>query len=598
MGDVLVETQEDRLALRDTPSSSLPNPNGRPAIARQWAQAFSLADGLMVLVGLLAAVARFTNLGTQPLSPAEADAALASWQFAHGVPLAGSPASPAYFTFTSLLMSLGGDGDAAARLVPALFGTLTVLLPWLWRGRFGPAVWLTSGILLAASPIQMVLSRTAGGDAIALFALVLLAVAALPPGGSERWGIAAGAGLGLGLASSPLFYTGLVAFLPAWWVFRGADGLSSRALRDAAVAATVVFLTVAAGGLFYPQGIGGALALLAAWLGQFGLVGGQVREPLLVLLRYEIPLVVLGLPAAVWAIARGPRLAMQLVLWLGLMLPALLLQAAAPQHAAAMLAPGYLLIGLLAGALFSGALQSSDRQHAWLVGGGLVLLGMTMLLSMGRLTMLGMWTGGRASLAGLGVLSFALAATLVVVVLAFENVAARRGAFVGIALLLLYWQWGTGWHLSHHAANNPGERWVTVGTDEEVPLLLEVVSQVSREATGSNVDLNVFSAVESPVLRWYFRHFDRFAIGATLPVNVEADVVITRADAEPQLPDAYFGADFGLEQREVPGASLFSESKSTTLDQLMRAWLFHRYGVPVEYERLLVWVRSNLATTE
>ena len=174
----------------------------RPVAAQRWTTGVTVADGLMVVIGLVAAVARLANLGVLPLSPGEADAALSSWQFARGVPLTAPPVSPAYFSFTSLLMSLGGDGDAIARLVPALFGLLTVLLPWLWRGRFRPAVWLTAGVLLAVSPIHMIISRTAGGEAIALFALTLLAVAATRLDEGDGWGMAAGAALGLGLTLS------------------------------------------------------------------------------------------------------------------------------------------------------------------------------------------------------------------------------------------------------------------------------------------------------------------------------------------------------------------------------------------------------------
>ena len=175
--NVLVETrQEIRESGSDGRVASLTAASAPPVEARRWAAGFTVADGLMLLIGLLAAVARFMNLGAQPLSPAEADAALTSWQFARGVPLTATPDSPAYFTFTSLIMSLGGDGDAAARLAPAVFGLLTVLLPWLWRGRFRPGVWLTAGALLAVSPIQMIISRTAGGEAIALFALLYVIV--------------------------------------------------------------------------------------------------------------------------------------------------------------------------------------------------------------------------------------------------------------------------------------------------------------------------------------------------------------------------------------------------------------------------------------
>ena len=147
-GEVLANTKGE---IRET------NADGRvatlsvaapPAAVQRWTTGVTVADGMMVVIILVAAVARFANLGALPLSPGEADAALSSWQFARGVPLTAPPISPAYFSFTSLIMSLGGDGDVVARLVPALFGLLTVLLPWLWRGRFRPGVWLTASVLL------------------------------------------------------------------------------------------------------------------------------------------------------------------------------------------------------------------------------------------------------------------------------------------------------------------------------------------------------------------------------------------------------------------------------------------------------------------
>ena len=130
------------------------------------------------------------------------------------------------------------------------------------------------------------------------------------------------------MTSSPLFYTGLVAFLPAWWVFRGVRGLGRATLRGATLAAGIVFVTIAAGGLFYPQGIGGALGLLSTWIGQFGLVAGATAAPLLTLLRYEPALLLLGLPAVAWALLRDSGPGKQYALWLGLLLALLLLPGA------------------------------------------------------------------------------------------------------------------------------------------------------------------------------------------------------------------------------------------------------------------------------
>lgn len=180
----------------------------------------TIADVVWALVIFLAGLLRFANLGRIPLSPAEAQAALPNWQFWQPGPLLLPITSPAYFTFTNLLFPILGDNDAVARLIPALFGLATVGLPWLLRGRLGNLGALAATVVLAFSPLLINLSRTAGGDAIAFFAITLLLVAALRfrQSGAQRWAIVLGAALGLGLASAPLFLTGLVTLAVAWYL--------------------------------------------------------------------------------------------------------------------------------------------------------------------------------------------------------------------------------------------------------------------------------------------------------------------------------------------------------------------------------------------
>lgn len=568
--------------------------NGWLARSRGALAGLTIADGLMVVIGLVAAVARLGALASQPLSPDEAGAALSSWQFAHGATLSAPIGSPAYFSLTNLVMSASAGGDAAARLLPALLGTLTVLLPWLWRGRARPAAWLAAAGFLAASPLAIALSRTAGGDGIALFALVLLAVAAFRLDEGRRWGATAGAALGLGLTTTPLFYTGLVALLPAWWAYGGPDEMRRATWRDLAIAAGLVFTAVATSGLFYPGGVGAAAQLLPTWLAQFGLPDGgawAILAPFLALLRYEPALLFLGLPAAVWVVVRAGRPGKLYALWLALLLPVLLLQATAFHNAAAAVVPGYLLIGLLAGDLSTEAAHNG-RRTSWLVAGGLALLGMVLLVSVGRFTRLGLWSGGQASLVGLAVLAFVFAGIAVILALAWDNASARRGAFLGVAALLLYWQWGTAWQLSRQGANDPRERWVVAGTDDDVPVMVDLLRNTSLQTANSDHDLEIFSTVESPVLRWYFRNYERFAAGPTLPLQAQPAVIITPADAEPQATSDYFGADFGLEQRDVAADALGPPAAADVL----RWWLFRESFAPVEQRRVVVWVRSDLAT--
>ena len=130
--------------------------------------------------------------------------------------------SPAYLTLTSLLMPFLGVSDVTARLVPALFGLGLVMLPWLLRDRLGQIGALLAAALFAVSPLYAAISRTAGGDAIALFAILLVTVASLRlrDGGSDIWLYTLAGALGLGLASSPLIYSGLITLAIAWFAQR------------------------------------------------------------------------------------------------------------------------------------------------------------------------------------------------------------------------------------------------------------------------------------------------------------------------------------------------------------------------------------------
>lgn len=564
-----------------------------PRVARRLT-VFTVADGLMLLIGLLAVWLRFGELARLPLSAAEATAALASHSFWTAGTPAITPISPAYFTFTNLIMGLGADGDAAARFVPALFGVMTVLLPWLWRGRARPFVWLAAALFMAVSPLLTAVSRTAGGDAIALFALLLVVVAGLDDRMGRGRAVALGAGLGLGLTTSPLFYTGLITLLPAAWIAGAGRSLPpARRLQTIALSAAVTFLLVASFVLLYPAGIGAALRLFPAWLGQFGLAAADLNtlfSPWLALLRYEPAVFVLGVPAGVWAMARRNRGGMGLAVWLGLLLVVMVLQPGVISNAAAALLPGTLLVGLLAETVFGArdAYRFAEQRMFWSTAVGLLGLGALVLAAFGRFARLNLLTGENANLIVAAALAFVLAGLAVVLAMAWESAAARRGAFVGLAALLLFWQWGSAWQLSRLGANDPRERWVISATDDSAPVMISLLRSTSLQMTNSERDLNIFSTVESPVLDWYLRDFAGYESGAAVPLDMAADVVIAPAGAELALPSDYFGTDFGLTQRELPPA------EPSTLSNMLKWLLFRESDAPLETERVVLWIRSDL----
>jgi uncharacterized protein (TIGR03663 family) len=602
----------NRTFLHDTIVQS---PSQKEALA--WTGRLTIADAIFALVVFLGGLLRFANLSRIPLSPAEAEAALASWQYWQPGDMPGDLPipSPAYFSFTNLLLPVLGDSDAVVRLVPALFGLAAVCLPWLLRTRLGNLGALATTLVLALSPLLINVSRTAGGNSIALFAVALTLIAALRfrQTGEQRWTIALGSALGLGFASAPLFVSGVLTLGLAWYL-----GLHGRPDRNAiwqigpqqstrtpwqtvGLAAVIVFVLVSTFFLLHPQGLGAAASLLTIWLSQFGLpfngpeISWAAIAPLLVLGRYE-PVLLLALPgfvAALWSLGQKDQPGLFFAAWLVGLASLWLLQPGigdgALENSVLMILPAALLIGLSTAALYTRSPAMS--WVAWGVAIGIIFLGMLVLVSLARFSRLAAANpldNAQLWLAMLGVIA---SATLLFVAATWDHTASLQGLWLGAAVLLLYFQWGIGWHLNQVAANDPRERWVTVGTHNEVRLLVETLKDISQQAVGSDHDLSVFSVVNSPVLRWYLRDFYRFQSGAAVPVQVDSDVIISPPDVELTIDNDYVGTDFRW-MRQKPAAEPVG-NQARLLD-VLNWWLFHEYRAPVEDMQLIIWVRSDL----
>lgn len=132
----------------------------------------TIAHLLLGGILLMASVLLFAQIDALPLSSAESTQALPLYQFINGqIYLVGSPA---YFSLSVLLSPLVGHGDVGARIVPALFGLMTVGATWLLRRQIGTVGALVAALLLAISPTTNALAHAAGGQSIAIFAALLL----------------------------------------------------------------------------------------------------------------------------------------------------------------------------------------------------------------------------------------------------------------------------------------------------------------------------------------------------------------------------------------------------------------------------------------
>jgi len=563
-----------------------------------WLARVTLADLLFALVMLVAAVMRLVNLNSLPLAPDEAAQAWQTWAFwqpGMNVMLTGSPA---YFTLTKLLAQVVGYSDTTVRLVPALFGMGIVFVPWLGRRALGNVTALAASLLLAVSPLQVVIARLAGGDAIALFALLLVVMAyvrfretAVP----TYLALLLGA-VGLGLAASPLFYSGMITLLIAWGMQRviglslfasDVPQISREGRKTAVIVGIVVFLAVSSMMFWNPSGLGAAARQAVDWFSQFNPAhnAGAVTDPFLAVARYEPILITLGLLVIIWASWRAHPLASFGIYWIAAVLLLMLAQRGEMSNAVLLTLPGFLMIGLFANEILQEKMSSTGR----LVAAGAFLTLMLGLVNLARYVRRFPFEPDKLENVWMILFAFAFSFTILYFILSWNVTAVYQGTLLGLLAFFVFFNWGTGWWMGHYAANDPRERWVTVGTDDDVLVLIPMIRELSNQVTNSIHDLDVFSLVDSPVLRWYLRDLQRVRFGKALPVDTTDEVIITPADTEPTLSSDYMGSDYGLLRTEPESLDV----GQTPLIDTLRWWFFHESGISAPESRIILWLRAD-----
>ena len=179
---------------------------------------------LFSLTFFLALFMRFFQLGALPLGDNEAEWALQALGVAQGMrPLLGTQS--AYVSLTAVLFFLFEPTNLLARLLPALTGSLLVLVVYLARERLQPLPGLLLAFFLALDPGLVALSRQAGSLMPAL-AFSMLAWALF----SNQRPRLAGVLVGLALLSGPGLWAGVLGLLLAWMVYCVMEsGLAQRA---------------------------------------------------------------------------------------------------------------------------------------------------------------------------------------------------------------------------------------------------------------------------------------------------------------------------------------------------------------------------------
>ncbi len=564
----------------------------------------TIADGLYLIVLIVAGIIRLSELARLPLSPAEAITAWKTWLVWQPEGLMAmaswSDVSPVYASLTSIIAQVAGFSDGVMRLVPAIFGLGLVALPWLWRRALGEVGALTTAVFLAVSPLNAALSRTVGGDGIALFALALGLTAVFHYRLEHKpiWLYVLAAAIAIGLGSSPLFYSGIFTItvaglavhqlgptLPGNWIWP-----SRETGRQTAVFGLTFFLAITTLFLWQSSGLGAAAEQAGIWFGRFGWQSNlsALINPILTLIRYEIPLFLIAPIAILWASLRDRPVGIFCVYWTLSLLFLLPLQQSLIANTPLLTLPGYFLIGLFT----QKTVETGMTRDTWLTATGF-LLALALIIANGTRLLRSIATNP-PDLMPMWILFLTVSFTLTTIffLLSWRAELVTKGTLVAILIVLVGYQWGTGWWLSHQAANDPRERWVTLGTDDDIRLLVNVLTEISNQTTRSRWDLEIYSSVNSPVLAWYLRDFSHFKMSDALLPTMTTSVIITPvSEANPILGADYLGMDFGLLRSESQSPLAVS---ATPLLDIWRWWLFHDSPAPIQEERVLLWLRADL----
>jgi len=564
----------------------------------------TLAHTFYFLIVITAAILRLSDLNLVPLSPSEATEALAIWNFWLPDSEALTFASPLYFTTTAFLTQVLGFNDPIMRLVPALFGICLVILPWFLRRRIGILGAILTGLLFTLSPGLVVASRTAGGQSSALFAGLLCFIAWLryQETSDNRWFYILALTFGLGLASAPIFYSLILVFALAWITHmlvgpalisdeeghRQATRWPGRqTMIESALILAAVLIVGSTAFLLSPGGLGSTADIIAAWTGQFlNFVSAQLwLSPFLAIGRYEITLIILGLPAVIWASRNEASFPPYLVVAICWALLLILLQPGEMSNLLVLALPGYLLIGNFTGHIF-------DKIASWidiavmiivLLAGGIVVAN---VIRYGRLG------GFQSSQTGTYHLLLALTAIILAIIVitmiwSWREQSVTAGVTAGLSLLLLASMWSNAWWFSRSGLNDTRELWTQTASVDDVRLLAESVKEISWQFTNSETDLDIKSTVDSPSLRWYLRDMVDFKIVATLTNSDFSQVLLTPMSDVPPLPADYIGTDFTYLRTDT--------NHFLTAQERLNWWLFRESPVPITEEGLILWLRADLA---
>lgn len=568
---------------------------------------------LFGLAFLLALGLRLLHLGHETLSDGEAELALQALALARGG-VSTISSQPGYVLWTSALFFITGAGNLAARLLPALAGSVLVLAPRLFRPQLGRTAAILLAFFLAIDPSLVAASRQAGGLMLAVTFGVLAAGYLLS--GKPQW---AGICAGLALLGGASLWAGLLALgLSLAWTTalrrrKHTGTVETNALDSEAerlptpipwqpalpwLAGALVF----GGSLFFifPTGLSAAVSSLPEYLQGWGRVPtawvGTSGIPVMILLGALLFYAPFAIFAGVWGAVTGgmQRRSVDVFLtrWvIVVLLVALFHPSRQPTDLVWVMIPIWALAARQIARLFPmfGTAGASALGQAAVV---LVLIVFAWLnfVALSR---------SPFSQSDAQIYLVSLAGSLVFIAIitilasgGWSSSLAVSGLTWGVGAALLLFTLSGSWNAAGLGRNPWAELWRmcprsghTSSYVQDADLLTSTVGGISEwnSRSRSAIDVTVLN-VESPALEWALRDHRQVHFTNVIPPGEKLSLIITEDQEMPSLAAAYTGQDF-VWQRSIAWHLLQPPDWSR--------WVIVREAASTRAD-LILWVRSDL----
>ena len=535
---------------------------------------------------------RFALLGGSLLDDAQADLALQALNIKNGnsVTLSGEPG---YLVLTALQFFIFGASNFMARFWPALFGSLLVLVPWLYRDRLGQTSTLLVAAMLAVDPILIGSSRTAMGISLAISGLL----AGLGFWRQKRW-LPAGVCLGSALLGGVEFWPGLLGIILLFLVIRTISASSSisnhvhfsLASGWLVLSASALITWLAIGTLFLavPEGISAFGNSLVTYFSSF-LKNGRYSIASLSLagLILELPIIIVAFWSLVEGFVKGDKVKKILGLWWGLTLILALLEPGNGLFSYSWVSLPMIVLAALQLTAFFSDLQV---ENPWVLIAEITLVAAMVIFSF--LNLLNLVNNDfltaedtRNRMIGTFLPILLLIAMTVLFAWGWSVESARKGFVLGFLILFGAGLLANSWK-SAGLGSRPQQELISaspavVGQKE----LMSTVQELSRWKTGTATEIDLqIAGLASPSLQWALRDYPHLITTDFFFPGIGSSIVLTPISSSIQSQTSYRGQVVTWTSQPI--------LDGITVKEFLR-WAFFR-SAPTHNTQILLWARNDL----